>query len=278
MKKYFISIFLSASFLFLFPHLSDAAGKNTIAVVDFSNNAGASVLFQIERMANDVLSVLLTQTGKFRVLERNKVDSLLREINFNKSEWINPQKAVKMGKLLGAEYIATGSITELGSETKAFTGYGINTKNIIYSVSIEIKIIDTEKGEIIYGDLTSDSNMVQQSRNLTTYAGEEVYRKLLKNALAKSVNKLVASLSGTPTQRSPGQGNHRIKIVSTPQGAAVEIDGAMLGNTPSNLTLSEGVHRIRISKPGYRFWEKSIQVSGGMQIKANLIGEGFQQK
>ena len=246
--------------------------------MDFSNNAGASVPFQIERMANDVLSVLLAQTGKFRVLERNKVDSLMRELDFNKSEWVNPKKVMKMGKLLGAEYIATGSITELGSEAKAFTGYGIKTNNIVYNVSIEIKIIDTEKGEIIFGDLTSDSNMVQQSSNLTTYVGEEVYRKLLKNALAKSVNKLVANLSGTPTQRSPGQGNHRITIVSTPQGAAVEIDGAMLGNTPSNLTLSEGVHRIRISKPGYRSWEKSIQVSEGMQIKVNLIGEGFQQK
>jgi len=278
MNKYFISILLSASFLFSFPHLAQAAGKNTIAVMDFSNNAGASVPFQIERMANDVLSVLLTQTGKFRVLERNKVDSLLREINFNKSEWVNPKKAVKMGKLLGAEYIATGSITELGAEAKAFTGYGINTKNIVHNVSIEIKIIDTEKGEIIFGDLTSDMTMVQQSSNLTTYAGEEVYRKLIKNALAKSVNKLVTSLSGTPTQRSPGLGNHRITIISTPNGANIEIGGAIVGTTPAKLTLSEGVHQIRISKPGYRLWEKSIQVSDGMQIKVNLIGEGFYQK
>jgi curli biogenesis system outer membrane secretion channel CsgG len=278
MRKILTMVLSIFSLIISFPHLSSAAGKNTIAVVDFTNNASASVPYQIERMANDVLSILLAQTGKFRVLERNKVDSLMRELSFNKSEWVNPQKAMKMGKLLGAEYIATGSITELGSEAKAFTGYGINTKNVVYNVSIEIKIIETEKGEIIFGDLTSDSNMVQQSNNLTTYAGEEVYRKLLKNALAKSVNKLVASLSGTPTQRNSGQGNHRITIISTPNGASIEIGGAMVGSTPANLTLSDGIHQVRIFKPGYRPWEKSIHVSDGMQIKVNLIGEGFQQK
>lgn len=254
-----------------------AAQKNTIAVLDFTNQAGPGAPPGIERMANDVLAVLLAQTGKFRVLERTKVDALQREIEFNKSEWVNPKKAIKMGKMLGAEYIATGSITDLGAEVKSFSGYGVTTKNVAHSLSIELKIIDTKKGEIIFGDLTSDSLTLQQSPHLSQSLGEELYKKLLKNALAKSVNKLNASFSGKTPSAGVTSGQARVYIHSAPAGADIEINGTVMGKTPANLTIADGTHRLKISKPAYRPWEKQIQVADGLQIKANLIAEGFQK-
>ncbi|MBM4139871.1 MAG: PEGA domain-containing protein [Nitrospira sp.] len=262
----------------LCPYYSDASTKNTIAVVDFTNNAGYSSPSQIERVASDIFSVLLANTGKFRVLERNKVDSVIRELRFNKTELVDPKKAVKMGKLLGAQYIATGSIMEMGTDVKTFSGYGVTTKNINYTVAIEIRIIDAERGEIIYGEMTSDSTTVRQTQNLSTDQGEEIYKKLLKNALSKSVDKLMDSFSGRSQRKSLTRGNQKIYIMSTPEGADIEINGAFVGNTPYEATLSEGVHKIKLSKSGYSTWEKNVRVSDGMQIKATLISEGFQQK
>lgn len=278
MKRVFQTGIIIILFLLFFPYSSGGANKNTIAIVDFINNAGYAGPFQIEQMANDVFSILLTNTGKFRVLERNKVDSVIRELHFNKTELVDPKKAVKMGKLLGAQYIATGSITEMGAETKTFSGYGVTSKNINYTVAIEVRIIDTERGEIIFGDLASDSTMVRQTQNLSTYQGEEIYKKLLKNALSKSVNKLLSSFSGQSQRRVTIAGNQTIYIISTPDGADIEIDGAFVGQTPYQIALPDGVHEIKISKSGYRPWEKKVRVSDGMQIKATLISEGFYQK
>ncbi len=260
------------------PKSDSASGKNTIAVVDFTNNANYTGPFKIEQMANDVFSILLVNTGKFRVLERSKVDSLINELHFNKTELVDTKKAVKMGKLLGAQYIATGSIIELGSDVRSFSGYGVNTKNINYSVAIEVRIIDTERGEIIFGDVISDSTAVRQTENLSTYQGEEVYKKLLRNALSNSVNKLMSSLSGQPQSKTASISNQRVFITSVPEGADIAINGAFVGNTPYHGMLQEGIHDIRISKSGYKPWEKRIMVTDGMQIKATLENEGFYQK
>ncbi len=276
MKKYLTIILMIFSILF-YPLFLSASYKNTIAVIDFSNNAGYDGPFKIEQVANDILSLLLADTDKFRVLERSKVYSLAKELQFNRTELVDPEKAVKMGKLLGAQYIATGSITEMGTNVKTFSGYGVNTKNINYYIAIEVRIIDTERGEIIFGDIMSDSKMVRQTKNLSTYQGEAIYKELLKNALSKSVNKLMNNFSGQSKKRMT-YGKQTVQILSSPEGADIEIDGAFVGNTPYMVTISDGVHGIKISKAGYRPWEKNVNVSDGMQIKATLVGEGFYEK
>jgi hypothetical protein len=54
-----------------------------------------------------------------------------------------------------------------------------------------------------------------------------------------------------------------VSISSTPPSADVEVDGKFVGNTPSSVTLPAGDHTIRISKKGYRPWERTLAVSGG---------------
>jgi hypothetical protein len=58
-----------------------------------------------------------------------------------------------------------------------------------------------------------------------------------------------------------------VLIDSKPSGADIEIDGAFVGNTPSSVDLSMGDHAVRISRKGFRSYEKKIHVSGG---KINL--------
>jgi hypothetical protein len=63
-----------------------------------------------------------------------------------------------------------------------------------------------------------------------------------------------------------------IKIVSEPDGADVKIDGNFVGNTPSQLKLTEGKHMILVTKEGFNDWSKEIQVSAGadLNLKASL--------
>lgn len=47
----------------------------------------------------------LGPTDKFIVVERKDINAILREINFEKSKWVDPTQATKIGNLYGVKYI-----------------------------------------------------------------------------------------------------------------------------------------------------------------------------
>lgn len=60
-------------------------------------------------------------------------------------------------------------------------------------------------------------------------------------------------------------------VSSQPPGADVEIDGGFVGNTPSTIGVTPGDHTIKISKKGYKDWERKIKAtSGSVKISAEL--------
>jgi len=75
-----------------------------------------------------------------------------------------------------------------------------------------------------------------------------------------------------PVATSSGQAIMRIE--STPPGADIELDGAFAGNTPSEVGLPAGEHTIKITKFGYKPWERKIRTSiGTVKLAAELEKE-----
>jgi hypothetical protein len=66
-----------------------------------------------------------------------------------------------------------------------------------------------------------------------------------------------------------------VSISSTPPSAEVEVDGKFVGNTPSSVSLSAGEHAVKITKQGFKPWERKLTVSGG---SANVNAELEQEK
>jgi hypothetical protein len=65
--------------------------------------------------------------------------------------------------------------------------------------------------------------------------------------------------------------NATLDISSTPPGAEIELDGSFSGDTPSAITVAPGEHTIRISKAGYKSWERKMKTtSGNIKIVADL--------
>jgi hypothetical protein len=50
---------------------------------------------------------------------------------------------------------------------------------------------------------------------------------------------------------------------STPPGAEIQMDGSFVGSTPSSIPVSPGEHSIRITKSGYKPWERTVRTVGG---------------
>ena len=68
--------------------------------------------------------------------------------------------------------------------------------------------------------------------------------------------------AGTKSQQAPELvGN--VSISSVPNGADIEVDGAFVGNTPSNLKLPAGDHVVSVKKSGYKPWERKIHTTAG---------------
>lgn len=58
-------------------------------------------------------------------------------------------------------------------------------------------------------------------------------------------------------------------IDSNPAGADIEVDGAFVGNTPSNINIGPGVHEIAIKKKGFADWIRKVNITGGNSIHLN---------
>jgi hypothetical protein len=66
-----------------------------------------------------------------------------------------------------------------------------------------------------------------------------------------------------------------ISITSVPLGADLEVDGKFIGNTPSSMNLASGDHAVKVTKKGYKTWERNLTASGG---SVNLNAELEQEK
>ena len=55
----------------------------------------------------------------------------------------------------------------------------------------------------------------------------------------------------------------KLSVASNPAGADIEIDGGFVGNTPSVVDLTSGDHTVKVSKNGYKVWERKLKANGG---------------
>lgn len=65
-----------------------------------------------------------------------------------------------------------------------------------------------------------------------------------------------------------------IEFTSAPLGADIELDGAYAGSTPSSEAIVPGEHTIKITKSGYKVWERQMKTTvGHVNVAAQLEQE-----
>jgi hypothetical protein len=78
-----------------------------------------------------------------------------------------------------------------------------------------------------------------------------------------------AATSASSPARLTGEAT--AEISSDPLGADIEIDGNFVGSTPSSVGLAAGEHILRVSKNGYKRWERTLKSSmGNIKVVAAL--------
>ena len=141
---------------------ADKSSKPRIAVIEFKNKADNQWWYHggAEAM-QDVFVTELVKSGKFRVVEREQLQALMAEKNLSLSGDVDPSTAVKIGKLLGVNYLLTGSVTEYGVTDKGAHGRSIGrlpgfaAGKRSFVAAVNARVIDTSTGEIAWADEAS---------------------------------------------------------------------------------------------------------------------------
>lgn len=115
-----------------------ASGKPmVIAVADFVNDNGE--VSKLGRYIADRLTPYFARSRQFSVLERNLINKVIEEQQFQVSAFVDESSTQEFGKILGAETIISGKISEL---TDMFyvnaRAVGVAQGNLMVSVDAEI--------------------------------------------------------------------------------------------------------------------------------------------
>lgn len=175
--------------------------RRRIGVVAFENKAPYAQ-DRIGNTATDILITELVKSGKFIVVERDKMDKLLEEQKLGQSGAIDPNTAARVGKILGLNAMVTGSISQFGVKKEGKDFIISQSKQQIVECTVDIRVVDVETGQVLLADSgkgTAQKNsgkflgMGNQSKYDETLEGEA-----LRAAIVKFVDNIISQVNKKP--------------------------------------------------------------------------------
>ena len=128
-------------------------------------------------------------------------------------------------------------------------------------------------GDVLHFRIDKDYAYIPLLDPAGTQSGEEKLRIL--SAEAAEAKKETPPAPAPQVQQVAESNVTKLSIASTPAGADIEVDGGFVGNTPSTIDLAAGDHTVKVSKSGFKDWERKLKANGGnVNINADLAPEG----
>lgn len=119
-----------------------------------------------------MLETVLVKTNKFEVIERSRMEEILKERGMSIAGITEGQDSI--GGIEGVDYLVYGSITKLGESEKQsnFLIAGLNKREKNYEAGVDLRIVDVSNGRIALADNVEVST---QSKGSYTLGGLEGY-------------------------------------------------------------------------------------------------------
>ena len=139
----------------LAPAAARAQGRIRIAIWDFENNSERSWWFydDLGPAARNHIDTAFAEdpvlSEKFSIVEREKLDLVMKEQGLSTSGALDQQTAAKVGQILGVKYILTGAIDKFAINTTKGGFGGIGGSYTKAEATINIRLIDTTTAERI---------------------------------------------------------------------------------------------------------------------------------
>lgn len=147
------------------PMAIEAQAKPVIAVLPFDNNSIGKDRADFDGIGRGMADMLITdmaQNAGITVVERERIQALLTEQNLVKSGTIDPQTAIKLGKMIGAQYMITGGFMSDGRGTYVLTARAINVEKSTIVNPVRL----TTKGDDVLGLMSQLSSKLNNEMKL----------------------------------------------------------------------------------------------------------------
>ena len=195
--------------------VTQVGSRLSIAVLPFENKGGDVT---VSSTVQDKMITSLYSLKRFKIIERSQIDKVMNEQKLGMTGAIDPDRAVKVGKLIGVDAILIGAIS--------------CTEN---SVGIDARLIDTESGVIITAkDAYSPKNSLQDVKNMATDIAIQVYNDvpLVEGYVIKADIPMMVLDVGTAKGMRKG-----MKMVVYKEGEAIvhPVTGEILGKQVTKL-------------------------------------------
>jgi len=160
--KAVIVLILAALFvLALLPSAARAEFKKTkIAVLDFQIQGGRNDNPDMGKIVAEWFITALVQEGRFDVIERRLLEKVLQEQKIGVSGIVDESSASKLGKVLGAKIVITGTVLEF--------------QNVL---EVNARILEVESSSIIAAESVKSSSGAARLEDLVV----EMSQKIIKD-------------------------------------------------------------------------------------------------
>jgi len=247
MKPYRIAALAVAAALIAAAGPAAAQAKPRVAVIEFKNKVSGWSWgwYHAGEQTQDMFVTELVKRGNYRVIEREQLKAIMAEKGLALSGDLDPKTAMKVGKLLGVEYIITGALTELGAQKTGVNVPGgllrglpsVNVGSSKMDCAIDARAFSTTTGEIVWADSARDQSSDAKVYVAGAGGGVDDQRKL-DHLIRPVVVKLADSLSSKTLATSGAGGAGDASGVA---GKIARVDGGVIYlNVGSEAGVKEG--------------------------------------
>jgi curli biogenesis system outer membrane secretion channel CsgG len=206
----------------------DKAKLPRIAILDFKAAPDAwhgwrfggwgNQMGAISDQLRDLFTTQIVDRGKnkIRVIERERLQDIRSELNFQQSGEVDTATVQKIGKLLGVKYVMTGKVTRFAYKEAGFSsGWGVgalvgkltgdgtagavagsvHVKKASFSGRLDIRLIEVETGEILGAwkdeDKLDDTSVKVAGAGVEVPYDEELVNKVFEPIVERLTPKLL---------------------------------------------------------------------------------------
>lgn len=173
--------------------------KRKVAIGRFSNETqyAKGIFYDKEndpmgKQALDILSSKLAASGKFLLLERNDIASLLAESQKNGGE---------AAASIGADYLIIGSVTQFGRKNVGKEGVFSNTRTQMVEAAVSIRLVEVATGMIIYSDEGHGEAELTSKTTLGVGSTAGFDASLSDKAISAAISQLVENIINKCTDK-----------------------------------------------------------------------------
>ena len=285
---------------------TESSSKTYKAAIFVTNRASPDYDKKIPAL-EDYISSQVTDLG-FTVLSREIVVDSLRKFvpataskprpdDSLDSQLTDQSSALRLAQNMGVDYIIQASIAGVTNKDNNIDAYGVKMTNQERTLRVTYKILDASAGGSLTGDTVRVTSKVQQTSNSSTenpdlidelldeaaqkitsglktrMAQNRIAPAAAKSAYVSVTIQLEAADMMIPDVRIGAENTVSIsesKQKVSPLNATVELDGVAIGTAPGKVSLRPGFSKLRITREGFKPWERTVNAVEGQTLTVAL--------